>query len=238
MKQLKAYQVKASVNGKSWMTKSTVLTANNEDEAKEKAAKILNLTGEHTLSIEPVTVYETGAKLETNNYPYGRLRCTAFFSVEYNGNKGSRTTFQTINPKNGRLNKPKHSTYYRVILPMMESNGHYSYCGYLDFNGSEAINKGLYFMSDFFELFTPEQIKSIALDIIAMSKVNAKAMVIYAGSEWEQLKPLIEESIKTLCKIANEGENLFLSCLLDIQKIEATKKPDFNPFKVTTSAAS
>lgn len=236
MKQLKAYQVKASVSGKSWMSKSTVLTANNEDEAKQKAAKILNLTDEHLLSIEPVTVYETGAKLETNNYPYGRLRCTAFFSVEYNGNKGSRTTFQTINPKNGRLNKPKHSTYYRVILPMMESNGHYSYCGYLDFNGSEAINRGLHFMNDFYELFTPEQIKSIALDIVAMSK--AKAMVIYSGSEWEQLKPLIEDSIKTLCKIANEGENLFLSCLLDIKAIEATKKPDFNPFKVTTYEAS
>lgn len=230
--QISAFQVKAKVEGKSWLTRGCTLVANNLEHATQLAKERLFLTDEHTITVEPVTVYSSSSKLITDSYPYGYLKTTAFFSVEYNGNKGARTTFQTINPKNGQLNKPKHSTYYRVLLPMQLENGHIEYCGYLDFNGSEAINKGLYFMADFYELFTIEQIKSIAVDIIAMSKVNAKAMCIYAGSNWDDLKPLVENSIKTLCKIANSGENLFLDCLLDVQAIEKTKVEGYQPFKV------
>lgn len=225
-----AYKVTATVTGKTWLHRGTVLTAQDEAAAMVKAKSLLKLTDEHTVEISPVTVYNTAAKLETDSYPYGRLKCTAFFSVEYNGNKGARTTFQTINPKTGRLNNPKHSTYYRVILPMQDANGFISFCGYLDFNGTGSINTGLQFMADFYELFTHEQIKSIAIDIIAMSKLNAKAMVIYAGSTVEALKPLITESLQTLVKIANEGSNLFAACILDEAAIEATKQANYNPF--------
>jgi hypothetical protein len=225
-----AYKVTATVNGKTWLTRGTVLTAQDETEAMVKTKSLLKLTDEHTVEISPVTVYNTGAKLETDSYPYGRLKCTAYFSVEYNGSKGARTTFQTINPKTGRLNNPKHSTYYRVILPMQDASGFISFCGYLDFNGTEAINTGLQFMADFYELFTEEQIKGIACDLIAMSKINSKAMVIYAGSAWEALKPLVTDSLQTLVKIANEGSNLFAACILDEDAIEATKQPNYNPF--------
>lgn len=231
-KQISAFKVRAGVEGKSWLTKGTVLTAKDESEARLKAIQILSLTEEHVIKIEAVTVFESGAKLEADNYPYGRLRTTAFFSVEYNGKKGSRAVFQTICPKSGRLNKPKNGTYYSVILPMQLSNGHYEFCGYLDFNGTEAINKGLQFMADFYELFTEEQIKSIALYVLGMSKVNVKAMCIYAGSTWEDLKPLVEESVSNITKIVNSGENIFEECLLDLKAIEATKKPDYQPFKV------
>lgn len=233
-----AYKVTARVEGKTWLHRATVLTAQDEAEVLTKAKSLLKLTDEHTVTISPVTVYNTQAKLETDEYPYGRLKCTAFFSVEYNGNKGARTTFQTINPKTGRLNNPKHSTYYRVILPMQEANGHYDYCGYLDFNGTDAINKGLQFMADFYDLFTEEQIKGIACDIIAMHKINTKAMVIYAGSTFEDLKPLVTESLQTLVKIANDGGNLFAHCFLDEAAIEATKKPNYNPFTVTAYEAN
>jgi hypothetical protein len=113
---------------------------------------------------------------------------------------------------------------------MQEQNGHFDFCGYLDFNGTEAINTGLQFMADFYELFTQEQIKGIACDLIAMSKINSKAMVIYAGSTFEDLKPLVTDSLQTLVKIANEGSNLFAACILDEAAIEATKKPNYNPF--------
>lgn len=226
-----AFKITAKVEGKSWLTRGTTLTANNEDAAKLKAANVLRLTDEHLLTIEKVTVHSSEAKLSTDAYPYGRLKCTAFFSVEYN-KKGMREVFQTIDPKTGRINKPKYSTYCPVILPMEESNGFISFCGHCDFNGSESINKGLQFMADFHELFTPEQVKDIALTVIGMSKVNVKSMCIYAGSTWEQLKPLIENSVQTLAKIANTGENLWINALLDVDAIESTKKPDFNPFTV------
>jgi hypothetical protein len=233
-----AYKVTAKVEGKTWLYRATVLTAQDEAEAMVKAKNLLKLTDEHTVVISPVTVYNTAAKLETDAYPYGGLKCTAFFSVEYNGNKGARTRTQTINPKTGRVNNPKHSTYYRVILPIQEQNGHFDFCGYLDFNGTDAINTGLQFMADFYDLFTIEQIKSIAIDIMAMSKINTKAIIIYAGSTWEDLKPLITESLQTLVKIANEGSNLFAACFLDEAAIEATKKPNYNPFTVTEYTVS
>lgn len=129
--QKKAFLVTAKVEGKSWLHATTVLTAQDENEAYLKAAPLLKLTPEYNTVIKSVTVFNTGAKLETDNYPYGSLKATAYFSVEYNGNKGARTTFQTINPKTGRLNKPKHSTYSRVILPMQLSNGHFDFCGWL-----------------------------------------------------------------------------------------------------------
>lgn len=230
----KAFKITAKISGKSWESRATVLTAPNELEAIEKAKSVMMLTPEHDLEVQAVDVYSTGDKISTDNYPYGRLRCTAYFSVEYN-KKGMRSVFQTIDPKTGRLNKPKNSTYCPVILPMRNpDNGHIDFCGYLSFNGTAEINKGLYFMSDFCDLFTPEQIKDIALTIIAMTKVNAKAQVIYCGTEWELLKPHYDLPISNLCKIA-KGENTdFLSCLLNFDAIEALKKPDFNPFKVVS----
>lgn len=49
------------------------------------------------------------------SYPYGRLRTQAFFSIEFHPKKGFRSVFQTIDPKNGRVNKPKKSTYGRGL---------------------------------------------------------------------------------------------------------------------------
>jgi hypothetical protein len=101
----------------------------------------------------------------------------------------------------------------------------------LDFNGTESINKGLYFMEDFKECFSPQQLKDIALYIISMTKVNAKAQIIYCGTKWDDLKQHYETPIENLVKIAN-GENIdFFSCLLDFDSIEALKVPDFQPFK-------
>lgn len=230
-----AYKVTAIVPNKYWMQRGTVLTAATEEQAREKAREVLGLTDEHTLQIELVKVYPVNSHLSTDNYPYGRERATAFFSVEVVKNKGMREVFQTINPKTGRENKPKKSTYYHVILPMEKENGHFDFCGHLDFNGSEQINEGLQFMADFHELFTPDDVKDIALTAIAMVKVNVKAMVIYAGSTVESLKPLVNESINTLCRIANDGGNLWQNAKIDVKAIEATKKPDFNPFSVSKS---
>ena len=227
-----AFEIRAKVNGKSWLTHYTVLTSETEENAKEKAVKLLGLTDEHEISISPVNVYSSSTKLTAEEYPYGRLKTTAFFSVESNKN-GFRTVFQTIDPKSGRINNPKKSTYSVAILPMMHaSNGHCGFCGYLDFNGDDAINKGLQFMSDFYDLFTQEEVKSIAVYAIAMMKVSIKSQVIYCGSNFDELNPLFTEQIKNLVKIANTGENLFLSSLLDVEKINSLKVPDFNPFTV------
>lgn len=75
--------------------------------------QILNAYDEHT----------TEAK--SDSYPYGRLRCQAKWWIEDNGKKGHRICFQTINPKNNRVNAAKKGTYQAVcVLFKNEENGH------------------------------------------------------------------------------------------------------------------
>lgn len=45
------------------------------------------------------------------DYPYGRLKCKMHFYVEHRPKMGYRAVTQSINPKNGRLNKPHAGTY-------------------------------------------------------------------------------------------------------------------------------
>lgn len=234
-KAINAYQVNGTKDGWNYPTFSMAVRAENEEQAILKASKFSkdNQNGMKFIAV-PLTIHHIQDELKSDSYPYGRDRTTATFSIEYSQKKGCRTVFQTVNPKNGRINAPKKSTYSPVILPCTKQNGHFDSCLYLDFNGTEAINKGLQCMADFYECFTEQQIKDIAAFIVMMSKVNAKAQVIYAGTEWEQLKPLVENSIQTLVKIAKTGENLFTDAFLDIDAIEALKKPNYNPFKVVS----
>ena len=236
-KSIQAFRVTASVPNEVWNTKRTTLVASSCEEAIAKAQKTLKLKPEHVIEVDDVIVYHSSEKLTSENYPYGRLRATAFFSVEYN-KKGSRTVFQTICPRTGRLNKPKNSTYYKVILPCEESNGHYDYCGYLDFSGTDGINTGLVFMADFYELFTVEQIKDIAITILAYAKANVVSYVQYGGSSFDAIKPLVDKQAETLVKIANGGENLFLDCLIDKKAMDSTKQEDYQPFKITSHSTA
>ena len=51
-------------------------------------------------------------KQKVEDYPYGfRLRTTLYIHVEYKKGKGFRVGRTTINPKNGKENKTKYSTY-------------------------------------------------------------------------------------------------------------------------------
>jgi hypothetical protein len=59
-------------------------------------------------------------------------------------------------------------------------------------------------------------------------------MVTYSGSKFEDLKPLIEDFIKIMVKGISEPENNYFNVFLDVEAIEATKEPDYQPFKVTS----
>ena len=50
------------------------------------------------------------------DWPYGKLKTTASFTVETNPRRGERTDRTTVDPKNGRVNKPKFSTYSKRQL--------------------------------------------------------------------------------------------------------------------------
>ncbi len=226
-----AYQIKATVKDKSWMSKGTTLTAPSEQDAIIKAKEILRLTDEHEIQVLPVVVHSSSSRLSTDNYPYGRLKTTAYIEVESN-KKGFRSVFQTINPKTERLNNPKKGNYCAVMLPVRKENGHIDFCGHNDMNGGEDINRACYFIDDFYELFTEEEIERMALHLIMMLKVHISAVCTYCGVKFDDLKPFVDEQVKAAVLIAKTKHKLFLACVLDNEKIESLKVPDFNPFKV------
>ena len=56
-----------------------------------------------------------------NDYPYGGMRCKMSFFVEDGGKKGWRAVTQSVNPKTGRLNNPKKSTYSTSPIFIVET---------------------------------------------------------------------------------------------------------------------
>jgi hypothetical protein len=69
-----------------------------------------------------------------DDYPYGyTLRTQIRYWREYRPKYGYRFVSQTRNPKTGKWNKPKPSTYYELmVMTLDEENGHvrYSAMGY------------------------------------------------------------------------------------------------------------
>ena len=179
------------------------------------------------------TYYKTSEVVEVPNYPYGfNNRTTAFFSLEYKSGKGFRTVKQTINPKTGLKNKPKKSTYSPVIL-MCDVAGKVKY-RHLDFYSDEGKIRDLKFMYENHHLFTPDQIKDIAITLLAILKADIYAKVTYCGSDIKKMLPLYTDAINQVVKIANTGENLFNKVVIDFDAVEKLEVKDYKPFKVTS----
>lgn len=86
-------------------------------------------------------------KQESDDYPYGRLRCHITFDLEFKPKKGFRFVTQTTNPKTGRVNKPKRSTYSDFMVLHRESEtGHVKPLAF-DLRGYDDIAHIIEFLS-------------------------------------------------------------------------------------------
>jgi len=84
------------------------------------------------------TSFETAYRVE--NYPYGRLRCKIWFWIEHKASKGYRFMSRTENPKNGRMNAPKASTYMEFAGAMyLDENEHVQWAGLHAYSSPEVI---------------------------------------------------------------------------------------------------
>lgn len=74
------------------------------------------------------------------DYPYGRqLRTLMRVWYEHDPKKGTRTVNQTQDPKNGRWNNPKKSTYSTAVVQVFDADGRLKPEGWSDAYGhSEA----------------------------------------------------------------------------------------------------
>ena len=186
---------------------------------------------------------ESNVKLSVNDiftsdsYPYGRLKCTATFAIEFDEKRGFRTVFQTINPKNGRLNAPKKSTYSDLLV-MKNTNGFIDHL-HFTFNGEDKMNIVIKFISDNFELFTPKQIEYFYIKVMAMSKASMVGFVRWCNAKPEELIPFFDPTIKLAVaglKAFNNGEiiNNFALMTIDVEGLENCKDKAFSPFTTIT----
>jgi hypothetical protein len=159
------------------------------------------------------------------NYPYGRLQCEATFSLEFNSKKGFRSVFQTVNPKTGRLNAPKKSTYSTFAFMYIADNGHVKFGGY-GISGYEDVNKVFKFISDNekeLEL-TSEMIEFLSLSSIACIKGNA----YYTQCDTKKLLNIIDEPIRNLIGLVKKSPEVKTSDIFintsEIQKLKEDYK--------------
>ena len=235
-----AFSVSFTMEGKSWETKTFLIETDTKENAftiaQERARESKpDFDGnDYQIKIEPLKVYGSAAKLVNSAYPYGYKTTNAFFSLESN-KKGFRSIFQTENPKTGRINNPKKSTYSTIVLMVVNENGFVSNWS-MNPNSFQAINKALYFVNDFYELFAVEELKQIFAELLMLSKVSVTASVAYTGAKFEDLKPEIEYQVKKLIENYKEPkkENV-LQSIFNVQNINSHSIKDFNPFKTTVT---
>jgi hypothetical protein len=84
------------------------------------------------------TSLETAYKVD--DYPYGfKLRTSIFYWIETTPKRGDRFCTCTINPKNGKYNAPKKSTYYNLGFMYLNSEKHVKWTAVSTYSKKEAI---------------------------------------------------------------------------------------------------
>lgn len=181
-----------------------------------------------------MTTLHVNEKQTVDGYPYGRLKCTAFFYIEFSPTKGFRNVFQTINPKTNSLNAPKRGTYHDICY-MKNVDGFITQHS-LSFYEKESINRNAKFLNENFDLFNEEQILFIYQLMLTFMKVSVKSMVQYCNAKLEDVTPFYDAAIKIVVKGINEKINVFGEISIDVEGLEKTKDPDYNPFRTVKVA--
>src|SRR5690606_16297638 len=165
-------------------------------------------------------------------YPYGfRLRTTLYDTVEFSPKKGFRRVTQTVNPKTGKLNKPKKSTYSALLFRYKDENGHIKSVVH-NFNGGvDKTNKVSQFLKDNFSLFTSEEREYVYQHLLLDLKLSMRGSVIYSGAKLEDLKPLFNDFVDAMVQGLKDVDTNYFGMQLDAEGIDKTKDSDYKPFR-------
>lgn len=177
--------------------------------------------------------FKTGDKFEATDYPYGyNMRTSMFFWVEFKPGKGYRAVRQSVNPKNGRMNKPKAGTYTDfMFLAVVDGKASFKSKSFYE---AKEYNSVIDWLSDKWQLMNDEERKYCFMKAINYLRVTAKAQCIYCGSKWEDIKPIIEAAIKPLLDgVKSLSLDDFKTSRLDAEALESKKIDGYNPFKTT-----
>lgn len=130
------------------------------------------------------------------DYPYGRLRCKRRVWVETNLKKGQRFMAQTENPKNGRWNAPKASTYSPLVVMLLnEENDHVEVSSLSPYASEEDLDK---FLEKYGEALTGEYEQGTIRYLRAAHRVSKKITWSVVTGEEAKNVPSMDEQAKTL----------------------------------------
>lgn len=177
--------------------------------------------------------FPTSHQAEVDNYPYGRLKCTAYFGTEFSPKHGFRSTFQTINPKNGRLNAIKKSTYYPISLLYLDpETGHYKHRAFNP-SGDTEVNKALDFVREHYDLFTPEELVYIAAYLKQVATAGVHATIVYKGADKEKALEVGKPAILGLIECTkNPTLENFQAVRIDVEGLNALHVEGYNPWVI------
>lgn len=175
--------------------------------------------------MEPITqqftILPIREKQSTDNYPYGRLRTTAYFSIEFVPGKGFRYVFQTVNPKNGRLNAEKKSTYsHFMYLVRNNDNGHYEPHGF-GIGGFEDVNKIARWMNVKLEAvgLTEEMIKDICCTMFTSMRISCR----WVDAPSDKVIAIVDGAVKAALRGFKTGQCNWQDIYVDVDAIEKLK---------------
>lgn len=177
----------------------------------------------------------TDEKVEVEDYPYGfKLRTTLYDSIEFKNKKGFRHVTQTINPKTGKLNKPKASTYSFFKIRIFDENNHIKTISISSLSGKDSIVKFVEIFKDTQEYFNDEQKEFFLNEMYMAIKIDIRANVTYRGIDVDKLLPLYKDIMDILVGDLKNNTTNYLDYnykeLFD--EVDKLADPDFNPFKV------
>ena len=137
-----------------------------------------------------------------DDYPYGRERTEMRFWLEHKGKRGWRLVRQSLNPKNGRWNKPKASTYNEWAANMyLDSKGHVQWAGLGAYSGEEDFLEFLKHFpktdKTFIKAIVPRKIAYLDAQLSGKARwtINGKPVEVTEAdiSRWENEKKSWEQ---------------------------------------------
>lgn len=175
---------------------------------------------------------------EVKNYPYGyTLRTSIFYWIETKPNLGDRVGTYTINPKTGKPNKPKYSTYSPFKYLYLDDNNYVRVGSISAYDIEEFKLRFGFITNKIGEVYiTEDQKTNIRFDYLANLLANYPYMAVKYS---DKMRPVYAEWIKVVkkhiltCPFAElvdhpeapEVDNPNGEVKFFIQKLEACKLP-------------
>ena len=157
-----------------------------------------------------------------DDYPYGfRLRTKIRYWVETDERRGQRMVSQTLNPKNGRWNKPKTSTYSDLVFLGLDENEHVFNHGYGIIYSDEAARDKYVATLDKSKLTTYQQKQLRMFEAVLRTRKHIKVECVET-THWtpEQQKTHDEKQTEMKKKI-NTIANYYMHKVKEEQKWES-----------------